>query len=160
LPVTWDAFAEVPRDVDVIINMGLGVYDRLDALQLEAGAYDLRAGADAMGHERPGPIGAPEGTAREATLPAPADSPIAGRIAALAGTTVAGYEVRVTPARPENSYLCNETHFRALSALHAPKPEQRLREVYFLHIPVAADGDYQALAEAVAGVLLTLVEAG
>jgi hypothetical protein len=153
MPVTWGAFAEVPSDVDVIVNVGLGVYDRLDAVQLEAGAYNLRAGADAAALERPGPI-APDA---EAVLAAPADSPIAARLAGLAGQTVAGYEVLVAPARPANSYLCNETHFFALSTLADPSARGQLDAVYFLHIPYADAHDYEALADAVAGVILGLV---
>lgn len=150
MPVTWEAFAAVPDDVDVIINLGLGVYDRFDALQLEAGAYNLRQGADAAGQERSEAIsiGASE------VLAAPSDSPIAARIGALAGRTMAGYEILVAPARSENSYLCNETHYHALSALHAG--HGALREVYFLHIPYAEAGDHDALAEGVAAVVLEL----
>jgi hypothetical protein len=155
MPVTWEAFAVVPDDVDVIINIGLGVYDRFDALQLEAGAYNLRQGADAAGHERSEAIaaGAPE------VLEAPETSAIPGRIDALAGRTLAGYEILVAAARAENSYLCNETHYHALEALHAG--HGALREVYFLHIPYAEGasqgGDHEALAEGVAAVVLELV---
>ena len=150
MPVTWEAFASVPDDVELIINLGLGVYDRFDALQLEAGAYNLRQGADAAGSERSEAIH--DGAA--AVLEAPEDSPISKRIDALAGKTVAGYQVLVAPARPDNSYLCNETHYHALSSLHAGRGS--LRETYFLHIPYAEGGDYEALAEGVAAVVLSL----
>ena len=153
LPVTWDAFAVPPADVDVIVNIGLGVYDRFDTLQLEAGAYNLRRGADAAGSEQPGAID----PGREAVLSAPPDSPIPGRIAALMGREIAGYEVTVAPAREANTYLCNATHFRSLSAVHAGGG--RLREVYFLHIPYAQDGDYETLAAGVTGVVLGLAGA-
>lgn len=158
MPVIWEAFATVPDDVDVIINLGLGVYDRFDALQLEAGAYNLRQGADAAGHERSEAISA--GAAQ--VLTAPEQSAIPSRIEALAGRTMAGYEILVAAARAENTYLCNETHYHALSALHAGRGA--LREVYFLHIPYAEGGeggddeggDYEALAEGVAAVVLEL----
>ncbi|NVB42483.1 hypothetical protein G6O69_31960 [Pseudenhygromyxa sp. WMMC2535] len=156
LPVTWGVFAEVPRDVDVIVNIGLGIYDRTDALQLEAGAFDLRAGADALGEERPGPIGLPPGISGE-VLPAPEGSAIPGQIDALAGETLAGYEILVAQARRENTYLCNETHFNALAAVHEADPGQRLGEVYFLHIPYAEQGDYDSLAAGVAEVVLGLL---
>lgn len=156
MPVTWGAFAEVPRDdYDVIVNIGLGVYDRFDALQLESGAFNLRRGADAAGVEQPGPIHEGQGEVIEA----PADSPIGDRLAKLAGAEIAGYEVLVAEAREGNSYLCNETHFSALKALREGREAgARLRAVYFLHIPYAKDGDYEALAEGVAGVVLRLVE--
>ena len=151
MPVTWGAFASVPDDVDVIVNIGLGVYDRFDALQLEVGAYNLSEGTDAAGVARSAPIEADAGE----VLPAPSSTPIAAKIEALAGQTMAGYEVLAAEARPQNSYLCNETHYHALEAVHASTG--RLREVYFLHIPYAKDGDYEALAEGVAGVVLGLV---
>jgi hypothetical protein len=150
MPVTWGVFAEVPDDVDVIINLGLGVYDRFDVLQLEAGAYNLRRGADAAGGEQPGPIG----VGSDPVLEAP--SAVAPRLAGLAGKSFAGYTVLVADAREDNSYLCNETHYYALSAL--ARGHGRLREVYFLHIPYAKDGDYPALADGVAGLLLALLE--
>ncbi len=157
MPVTWNAFAEVPTDVDVIINIGLGVYDRFDALQLEAGAYNLRAGKDASGAELVGPIAGD----RAEVLEPPASSPVAARLARLAGQRVAGYEIVIARARPDNSYLCNETHFFALSALHRGEAAeqgsaQRLGAVYFLHIPYAREGDYEALADGVAAVVLAL----
>lgn len=151
MPVSWGAFAEVPTDVDVIINIGLGVYDRFDALQLEAGAYNLRRGADATGVEQSGPIG----SGADRVLEPPSSSPISARLASLAGQTFAGYTVLVATAREDNSYLCNETHYHALSTL--ARGEGRLREVYFLHIPYAEDGDYQALADGVSGLVLGLL---
>ncbi len=150
MPVTWEAFATVPADVDVIVNLGLGVYDRFDALQLEAGAYNLRNGVDAAGRERNEAIRAGE----PQVLPAPDESPITARLEALEGRTLAGYQILVAPARAENSYLCNETHYHALSSLHAGRGA--LRETYFLHIPYAEAGDYEALAEGVAAVVLEL----
>lgn len=158
-PVVWEAYAEVPRDVDVIVYIGLGVYDRSDVLQLEAGAYNLREGSDARGQARPGPIDAEAGE----ILAAPPDSPISARLAALAGRRFADYELRVSEARRGNSYLCNETHYQGLAALHeADGPGERLREVYFLHIPAARNGDYASLADGVAQLILALVgpEAG
>jgi hypothetical protein len=151
MPVTWGAFARVPTDVDVIVNLGLGVYDRFDALQLESGAYNLRRGADAAGVDAAGPIA--DGS--EHVLAAPESSPIASRLASLTNASIAGYSVVVASAREDNSYLCNETHYHALSAL--VRGDGQLREVYFLHIPYAEDGDYAALADGVSGVILRLI---
>jgi hypothetical protein len=150
MPVTWEAFASVPDDVELIVNLGLGVYDRTDALQLEAGAYNLRDGVDAVGNERNEAIRA--GAAQ--VLDPPPDSRIAAKLGELEGRTLAGYQIVVAPARAENSYLCNETHWHALSSLHAG--HGALREAYFLHIPYAEGGDYEALAEGVAAVVLAL----
>jgi pyrrolidone-carboxylate peptidase len=150
MPVTWNVFAEVPTEHDVIINIGLGVYDRFDALQLERGAYNLQDGQDALGRSAGGAID----PNRPTVLEPPATSAIAARIDALVGTTIAGYEILGRPARPENSYLCNQTHWFALAAVHSGEGP---REAYFLHIPYAKDGDHEPLAEAVAGVVLALV---
>ncbi len=151
MPVTWGVFAEVPTDVDVVVNIGLGVYDRFDALQLEAGAYNLRRGIDASAVDRSGPI------VEDAEFVLPAPGPIVTRLEQLTGQTIAGYEIVVAEAREGNSYLCNETHYYALSAL--ARADGRLREVYFLHIPHAKDGDYDSLADGVAGVVLGLLGA-
>jgi pyrrolidone-carboxylate peptidase len=155
MPVTWGAASSQPTDVDVIINIGLGVYDRFDALQLEVGAYNLRQGTDAAGIVRAEPI---EPAASSSMLAAPDHSPIAAHIEALAGRTIAGYELLAAPARADNSYLCNETHYSALTALHAGAGS--LRAVYFLHIPHAESGDYERLADGVAAVVLSLAEPG
>lgn len=149
MPVTWGAFSKVPTEHDVIINIGLGVYDRFDALQLERGAYNLQAGEDAAGVGVDGAID----PARAQVLEPPTESPIAGRIDALVGTRIADYEILGASARAENSYLCNQTHWFALASVHAGGP----REAYFLHIPYAEKGDYEPLADAVAGVVLGLV---
>ena len=70
-------------ELDVIINMGLGVYDRFDALQLEVGAYNKSVGTDAAGAERDAAI---QADASE-VLPAPDGSPMPTKIDALAGKT-------------------------------------------------------------------------
>lgn len=149
MPVTWGVFAEPPSDFDVIINIGLGVYDTDDALQLERGAYNLHQGVDAAAVAASGPIDANAG---EVVLPSAA---MLERIDGLAGRELADYRVRVAEARPDNSYLCNETHFFALAAqARAGSP----RAVYFLHIPQPREsGGFEALAEAVALLVLELV---
>ena len=152
LPVTWGVFEQVPTEHDVIINIGLGIYDRFDALQLERGAYNLQRGEDALRVAREGAIDPRRGE----ILDPPQGSPIAARITSLVGTRIGGFEILGAAARPDNSYLCNQTHWYALAALHARG--EGPREVYFLHIPYAEQDDYEALADAVAGVVLGLVE--
>lgn len=149
MPVTWGVFAEPPPGFDVIINIGLGVYDTDAALQLERGAYNLHQGSDAAQQPASGPI-----DASKPELVLPSDAMLT-TIDALAGRTLAGYAIRVAAARPDNSYLCNETHFYALAEqARSGSP----RAVYFLHIPQpSASGGFDALAEAVALLVLELV---
>ena len=75
----------------------------------------------------------------------------------LAGTALpGGFELKMANARPENTYLCNETHYRALKAVEAGGP----RAAYFLHIPYAREGtkdDHVELAAAVATLLTAIV---
>ena len=49
---------------------------------------------------------------------------------------VAALEKELAEARPENTYLCNETHHRALKALDGGP-----RAAYFVHLPYAAEDD-------------------
>ena len=61
------------------------------------------------------------------------------------------------PARVENTYLCNETHTLALDAVAKSRASGgRLEAAYFVHIPQPKDDDWSALAESVAGVVVTL----
>jgi hypothetical protein len=154
MPVTWGVYGELDeeltRDVDVVVDIGLGVYDRFDVLQLEAGAFNLARGTDAAGAARDRAIAA----GAEPVLPDP--PAVAAKIEALAGRRFGRYELVVAEAREGNSYLCNETHYRALSSLGEADKDAGPREAYFLHIPYAEDGDYEALAEGVAGVVLAL----
>jgi hypothetical protein len=148
LPVVWGAFRDVPQEHDVVVNLGLGVYDRFDALQLERGAYNLRRGLDAAGSGAPGPIDPSAAAVREPP------AAMTARIDRLVGRRLAGFEVLGAEARSSNSYLCNETHWNALAALDEDRP----REAYFVHIPHAEGDDYAPLAEAVATLVLALVE--
>jgi hypothetical protein len=157
MPVTWGAFDALAdyTSHDVVVHLGLGVYDRFDVLQLEDGAFNRRRGADAAGRELDEPI-VPEDPA---VVGAPPATPVQARVAALAGRTFGAYTVTVAAARESNSYLCNETHFRALKSLAAARAAgSRLERVHFLHLPYPREGDYASLADGVAGVLLALVE--
>jgi hypothetical protein len=143
----WGAFSDVPRELDLVVNLGLGVYDHADRLQLERGAINLRRGRDAGGRELAGPI---EPGAPRVRMPPAA---VRARIDALQGRTFHGFEVQVARARRSNSYLCNETHWYALGALG-----DRPREAYFVHIPHAKNGDYDRLTHALGDLVLALIE--
>ena len=58
LPVTWGVTTErTPyADHDVVVHLGLGVYDRDDEVFVEAGGYNLRRGTDAAGRAVEEPI--------------------------------------------------------------------------------------------------------
>lgn len=154
LPVTWGAYESLDTSqVDVVVNLGLGVYDSVDRLFLEDGAYNLREGADAAGAEPDSAAFAEHGD----TVAEPGST--AGRLAAFDGRAFGNYTVVVKPARPENSYLCNETHLRALSDVRASALDDTLplRAAYFVHIPYADGDDYAALAAGVSGLVQELV---
>ncbi|GEM_PF-1632149 len=155
-PVTWGEFEAFPKhDFDVVVNLGLGIYDRRDTLQVEVGAFNLNTGDDARGQARTGPIS--EGDPDQ--LWAPADSPVAARIAAAVSRPAAEFTVRSAEARAENSYICNETHYAALRAL-SDGGHPNLEAVYFLHLPYAAedDDDHAKLAGGVAVLISRLVD--
>ena len=148
MPVVWDAIASVGDDVDVMINLGLGVYDRDDVLQLEVDAFNLLGGTDASGQPRKQAIDSGGGD----VLTAP--RAVAGKINRLIGQNFGRYTVTTKPARADNCYLCNQTHYLALKRVAGDGP---LTEAYFVHIPYAAGGDYESLTDGVAGLVLALV---
>ncbi|MCR9165690.1 MAG: hypothetical protein ACE37F_08090 [Nannocystaceae bacterium] len=153
MPVTWGVATErTPyAEHDVVVHIGLGVYDRDDEVFVEAGAFNLRKGTDAAGTVVEAPIlpGEPE------VLEAPPR--VAAAVAAVDGRAFGAMRARAMPARVENTYLCNETHTLALDAVAASEADGgRLEAAYFVHIPQPKDGDWATLAESVAGVVVAL----
>ncbi|MFC1751468.1 hypothetical protein ACFL2V_22110 [Pseudomonadota bacterium] len=72
LPTTWGAAQVIPyQNYDAVINMGLGVYDTSDAIQIEQNAYNQRSGTDAAGTSR---TAAPIDAANPSTTLSPASS--------------------------------------------------------------------------------------
>ena len=62
-------------------------------------------------------------------------------------------------ARPQNTYLCNETHSLALDAVRRSQAEGgSLEAAFFVHIPQPAEQDWDRLAESVAGVVIALLD--
>lgn len=154
LPVTWGVAAErTPyADHDVVVHVGLGVYDRDDEVFVEAGAYNLRKGTDAAGHSAQEPIFASEPEVLEAS------PKVAAAVQAVDGQMFGSMKARTMPARPQNSYLCNETHSLALEAVRKSQTEGgSLEAAFFVHIPQPVQEDWERLAESVAGVVLALV---
>lgn len=153
LPVTWGVASErTPYgDHDVVVHIGLGVYDRDDEIFVEAGAFNLRKGTDAAGE-----------AVEEAILPGKPDvldapAAVAAAVAKVDGERFGAMQARSMPARVENTYLCNETHTLALDAVASSQTRGgRLEAAYFVHIPQPKDDDWSALAESVAGVVVAL----
>ena len=64
-------------------------------------------------------------------------------VQSLHGASYSGFTVTALGARDEGSYICNETYFRALTALEELQQSgvnSRLAGVYFIHIPYPAPG--------------------
>jgi pyrrolidone-carboxylate peptidase len=139
LPTTWGIARTLRyQDYDAVINMGLGVYDTPDALQLEQGAWNERAASpDAAGNQPSSTSIDPANSST--TLATPAGSDVDQRTASVDQTqATSNYRVRVAQARQSNNFICNETHYHALSELAASlssSPAGRLKRVYFLHLP-------------------------
>ena len=137
LPVLWGIGRAIPaQDFDVVINIGLGVYDCDSTIYLEHGAHNGRSGSvDAAG---PPNALAPQIEAGAAnTLTAPRR--VASKLRAVAGDFAINgdvYTAEMKRARRSNNYVCNETHYLMLRQLSA---RQRLCRAYFIHIPKPPD---------------------
>lgn len=154
LPVTWGVTAERTRyaEFDVVVHVGLGVYDRDDEVFVEAGAYNLRKGTDAAGQSAQEPIFESQPEVQEAS------PEVAAAVQAVDGRTFGAMKARTMQARPQNTYLCNETHSLALDAVRQSQADGgSLEAAFFVHIPQPADEDWDRLAESVAGVVVALV---
>ncbi|MGH1345336.1 MAG: hypothetical protein ACRBN8_27485 [Nannocystales bacterium] len=157
LPVTWGVSTErTPyTEHDVVVHVGLGVYDRDDEVFVEAGAYNLRRGTDAAGKRAEEAIFESQPQVMEAP------PKVAAAVQAVDGLVFGTMTARTMPARPQNTYLCNETHSLALDAVRRSQAEGGpLEAAFFVHIPQPAGEDWPALAESVAGVVLALVGDG
>lgn len=127
---------------DLVVHLGLGVYDCHAKILVEDGAYNGRAGKDATGQEA-GPaldMGAAQVCAHER---------MSRVVQGLSGRRVAGFEVEAARARQSNNYICNETHWRALKALQAAEQQGGcpLRACFFVHIPLPAKDAFKSPRE-------------
>lgn len=138
LPTTWGAAQAIPyQNYDAVINMGLGVYDTSDAIQIEQNAYNQRSGTDAAGTTR---SAAPIDSGNASTTLSPSSSSgVNSRITAMDQQQLsAQYQARVAQARANNDFICNETHYHAITELNSSlssNPPGRLKLVYFIHLP-------------------------
>lgn len=132
LPTVWGTASGLDlHSFDAVIHLGLGVYDNRDTIILEDGAYNIRCGRDAVGLETGSSIDYGAGARLE-------NSRMSAVVRELDGEKAASFTLRTLPARPQNSYICNETHWRALKALEVASENEncRLRAVFFVHIPI------------------------
>ena len=100
---------------DLVLHIGLGVYDSTSRLVLERGVYNMRNGKpDAARDCRSGALVEGAGSTLAFDL-------MAGRLQELVSSAALphSFELVVKPARPKNTFICNETHHRALSAVAA-----------------------------------------
>ena len=159
LPVIWNTASGLDLGAfEIVIHLGLGVYDSHHTILLERDAYNMRRGTDALSHAPPG-----QGLEDGAPQVQECSPSLAVQHAAVArdGELPGGFTVRVAPARTANSYICNATHWRALKAERELPHPRRPRAGYFVHVPYAAEGDadHAALAHAVAVLVGRIVEA-
>ena len=157
LPVIWGtAGACDPLTFDLVVHMGLGVYDTTDKILLECGAYNERRGNDALGK--------PAGHTMDAGAPQVLmDETMRANVTALDGSRLpGGHTVEMAMARPANTYICNETNWRALKAVAHAKanPDCRLKHAYFVHLPYATSTDetHEQLAASVAALIRGMLQ--
>mmetsp|Transcript_78435 Transcript_78435/g.156896 ORF Transcript_78435/g.156896 Transcript_78435/m.156896 type:complete len:278 (-) Transcript_78435:324-1157(-) len=166
LPTLWNVSSSLDYGFyDIVIHLGLGVYDNHTTILVEDGAFNsCCAHPDASGRLppkkqlaelHPSVLDSEGVTKRVLTS---LKSPVDARETPL---MPCNFRVEVAAARPQNSYICNETNWRALSAVRevGTGVNGRLRAAFFIHVPYAKDPkEYGPLAEAVAGVISHLAK--
>ena len=164
LPVTWGTTQGLDlTSYDLVIHLGLGVYDCYDKILLEKGAYNLRSASkdvlQVCGPNEPIEAGAAEclpiTAAMQRRYDALAREP---PVLLTAGDEHCTFKVEEAPARPANTYICNESHYRALRACELPK--SRLKAAYFIHLPYARekeDSHHEKLGDAVAALVSRII---
>ena len=110
LTTQWQTAATLDHlAFDVVVNIGLGVYDGSKELRVEQGAHNSARGVDAAGHH-------PRSNTQEEGMPAvllvESMTPIT---TAVDGLKIGEYKVVAVGARQSNSYICNDTHYRGAS---------------------------------------------
>jgi pyrrolidone-carboxylate peptidase len=152
LTVTWGSATQLTLDdYDQVIHLGLGVYDSFHRVLIESGAYNYRDGTDAAGHQVDDPI-----VVNADKILSPSKRVRAGLQRALDTSLPSPFKLVKIDARRSNTYLCNETHYRALNWIQ-DHPRSRLKEAYFVHIPHREGDDDQALARALSPILISLI---
>ncbi len=163
LPTLWGTANSIDYGgYDLVVHLGLGVYDCTDRIVVEKGAWNARS-------EAPDAAGSSPASGHRLSRRSTADKPMleglmAPKVLRVAGDSKGapplphGFEAELAAARTHNTYICNETHHRALTAVAADGV--RCRSAYFLHLPYAAgdDSSHAKLADAVAVLVVRMVE--
>ena len=107
LTTQWQTAASLDHlAFDVVVNIGLGVYDGSKELRVEQGAHNSARGADAAGHQ-------PQSALQEEGMPVVlAVESMTPKTTAVDGLQIGEYKVLAVDARKKNSYICNDTHYR------------------------------------------------
>ena len=107
LTTQWQTAASLDHlAFDVVVNIGLGVYDGSKELRVEQGAHNSARGVDAAGHQ-------PQSASQEDGMPVVlAVESMTPKTAAVDGLRMGEYKVLAVDARKRNSYICNDTHYR------------------------------------------------
>jgi hypothetical protein len=115
---------------DVVVHLGLGVYDCFDKILIERGAINTRKDApDAAGNTPSTDVCKSSGSKEDILQPSE-KSGVGRKLDIMDGhKTASGYEVQVVGARPRNSYICNETNYDALQATNNSCEAGHLMEV-------------------------------
>ena len=152
LPVTWESATRLNLDAyDQVIHLGLGVYDSFHRILIESGAYNYRRGKDAAGRSLDEPL-----ITQAPAVLSPPSAVRRGLQRALKVALPPPFKLTAIDARRDNSYLCNETHYRALTWIQE-HPKARLKEAYFIHIPHREGDDDRALAHAISPIISSLI---
>jgi len=122
LPVTWNTAAGLDlMRFDVVIHLGLGVYDRHDTILLEHGAFNRRSAApDAIARNGSGRAIVEADGASTTDLYVGVMQP---RYATLdtqpallsGGGSDPAFQLTTAEAREANTYICNETRAAAIA---------------------------------------------
>ena len=153
LPVNYGVFdSDVATDkYDVVVHLGLGVYDTTTAIQYEVGAKNFDSSTPDASGSAPNRAINPSGS----DLVEP-QGQLSKINAAIAAGALPGKFTARSHLNPDNSntFVCNDTHYRGLAAVASG----RLSAAYFIHLPYSADpNNDQPLATATATAILRLV---
>ena len=150
LPVVWNTANSIDyASYDIVINMGLDTSVPPKHVHLEDGAYNKRSVADGIGFAPPTDV-CDTHELKGAVL---YNKAVGEVIADVCETTFdGGMTCARAVARPENTYICNETNWTGL--------QSSVEYNYFAHVPqVTTEDDYYGMSDTMFTVITRLVDA-